>query len=246
MLTPNRPRRPTVRPVPILRAVAVPLLLALAGCGSESAPPAVDPRAARDAAVYAQLREAGQMEQAARLGEDLVARFPGTPAASQVQATLDATRAEGERIAQARRLERLWLYHAVPEPDGSGLVRTATLRSSRDDGTPGDVRLVLRRHPSWGQSVYLLSDAGEFRCPDPCTVGVSVDDAAAVTLPGSVAEQVETPAMFVEADTRFIALLRDARTVRLQLRRAGAETVRFEVAGFDPPRWDPAEAPRAD
>ena len=95
-------------------------------------------------------------------------------------------------------------------------------------------RLVLRRHPQWGESVYLLSERGPFVCAEPCQVTFQVDGETR-TVPGEIPSTGEH-AVFVEDFAWFAAHLADAKIVSfdVQLRDAGAKTLAFEVGGYDP------------
>jgi hypothetical protein len=119
-------------------------------------------------------------------------------------------------------------------------VRSAYLYSSNTLGEaePGKdaprARLVLRRHPQWGDDVYLLTDRGHFSCATPCSVSAQFDDAAGVTYPGKLPETGE-PAMFVEDFKAIVEALPNARKISFKVTLDDGSTHEpvFEVGGYD-------------
>ena len=98
------------------------------------------------------------------------------------------------------------------------------------------MRLVLRQHPKWGQSVYLLLDDAKFDCRKGCaTLPVSFDGATAQRMQATVPPTGE-PALFIDEDKAFIAKLQKAQTVAVTatIKELGEKTMEFEVGGYDP------------
>lgn len=224
------------------------LALLLAGC--DRGPRAPDPaQQAEDAAtegaqLYAQLRELGRLEQAEFAGRTVLEKYPDSAAAAEVRQTYDALHAELEGQRAARRLAELWVYHAMPEE--GGMVRTATIHRSGDDTSTAvaddaeSLRMVLRRHPEWGQSVYLLVGNGDFDCAETgCSVAIAFDQGEATDWEATVSHEGPLPALFIEDDAAFIDALDAAGWVGIEapLSVAPARPLRFEVAGFDRARW---------
>jgi hypothetical protein len=201
---------------------------------------AAEAKASERLASLKQLRNSGREDLALNLAEDIVKSFPGTAAAKEVAPLLDEMRAKVSSDAEYRRLAALWVYHSGEDADAGGMVRSAYLYSSNTLGEaePGKeapkARLVLRRHPQWGDDVYLLTDKGKYACGNPCTVSAQFDDAPATDYPASLPQTGE-PAMFVEDFRTFVTPLPNAQRVRFSvtLDDGSTHTPEFEVAGYD-------------
>ncbi|HET8941490.1 MAG TPA: hypothetical protein VFN13_05835 [Rudaea sp.] len=229
------------------------VLIALAAC--TPSPPPVDPAAAakaaaeaaavKEARLYDQMRASQSWDIAASLGSEVLTRFPGTAAAAQVQQTLPEVRAKAARRAQSRRLANLWVYTATPEAGGT---QYAAAIASRHAPAPGGrARLVLRQHPKWGQSVYLLLDNARFDCGKGCaTLAISFDGKPAQRMPATIPPTGE-PALFIDPDKRFIAAMEKAKqvVVDVTLKDVGDKKLEFEVGGFDPARYQPQKSKQA-
>lgn len=188
--------------------------------------------AAEQARQYEAARGAGQWELAKAYADVLQADYAGTQAAQRVAATAADTAARAKAAYETRRLVALWTYHAQPLAKGeqrSGFIYAKAPASPR-------VRLVLRKHPEWGQSVYLLIDAGEFDCPKGCSVGIAFDDGAVKKFAATKPKE-NLQALFVEDDKAFLKAMRQAKTVTIEAVSAGKPLQpTFEVAGYDPAR----------
>jgi len=233
-----------------LRPIFFALMLsaALVACsGSNSPPPSPAPavpsaaaptpneaQAAKEAALYEQMRANGSWDVALTLGNEVVTKFAGTRAAAQVQQTIGDVRAKGEAQANQKRLARLWTYTATPEAGGTQYA--AAIPSQHALGGDAKVRLVLRQHPKWGQSVYLLLDGAKFDCRKGCaTLPVSFDGAPAQRMKATIPPTGE-PALFIDDDKGFIAKLRTAQRVEITatLRDLGEKVMEFEIGGYYP------------
>ncbi len=236
--------------MPMLPRAARPLILfaafLLAACSSSQAPPAPSAdaaaaaaaaqaaAAAKDLAMYEQLRGMGNLELAAPIGQQILKKYPGSPAAAQVQKSLAEVEGVAREAGEKRRLAALWLYQSgVME---GGAQNTATIRPSVPAGSA--VQLILRRHADWGQSVYLFGTAPGFTCASDCRIAVSFDDAPAQKLRASLPPTGE-PAMFIEDDAVFLAKLQKAKSLSIQTTPKGKApvTLKFEVGGFDAAKW---------
>lgn len=170
--------------------------------------------------------------------------FPGSEFAAKLAPTLDAVRTQATQQREVRRLRGLWDYQAVAK--GKGTQRTATIYSRTPLVEEGelsiqpDAQLVLRDHPEWGRSSYLLFAQSKFRCGPPCRMDISIDGGAAQSFAGKQADSGKGPALFIEDEARFIKLLTDAREVRIQLPKGSgsASSLSFEVSGFDAARYE--------
>lgn len=209
-------------------------------CSHKSAapPPAARPAPAVDNAqavksieMYRQLLQSKSYELAGPIGQEIVAKYPGTPQAKEVQETLADTVAKANAISARRRLERLWIYQTGKESGGEQA--TASIYSS-EPAIADRVRLVLRRHSAWGQSAYLFASGKGFDCSKTCSVGVRFDEAAPQRIKAHLPETGE-PAIFISDDRAFIAKMGKAQKVSFDvvLKGKGAQTLVFEVGGYD-------------
>lgn len=232
-----------------LLVLAIGAAFALAGCNNAEKleaekqarhARAAEAKSAERLASLKQLRASGREDLALNLAEDIVRSFPGTAAAKEVAPMIEEMRAKVAADAEGRRLADLWVYHSGEDADAGGVVRSAYLFSSNTLG-PAEAgqeapraRLVLRRHPQWGDDVYLLTGRGHFSCGNPCTVSVQFDDAAPTDYPGKLPETGE-PAMFVEDFRTFVTTLPGAQRVRftVTLDDGSTHVPEFEVGGYD-------------
>ncbi len=233
--------RPTSR-----LAAALALAALLAGCGPSPEERAAEAAAAEalrlaqreDAAVLAERQyEVAKAERdialAAAHAEVIIAEFAGTATAARVAA--DAAplieRARAER--EAARLAALWTYHALPNPDAGGIVYSGYAYALREPSRP-HAKLVLRRAPDWGQSVYLvLDEPHQFDCPPGCRVRIAFDDAPPAAWAARKPEE-NLQALFIEDDARFVrAIAGGAQRVSVEVSQGGEpRTLVWEVGGF--------------
>jgi hypothetical protein len=226
------------------------LCFALAACGSgEEGEGSVELSAADQAKAASMLQEyqaargAGNPQAAEAAADKLREKFPDSAAAHELDATLDEVRKAAEAQREAARLRKLWDYqdNAV----GKGVQHTATIFSKvpdlgEDAPAPApDAQLVLRDHPEWGRSVYLLLAQNKFSCGKPCTLQLSFDDAPLETWQGKQADSGHGPALFIEDEPRFMQALPAAKKLKVVLpKNSGSlNALSFEVGGFDPARY---------
>lgn len=210
--------------------------LVAGGCSQKSAPPAAEQAAANeqaaapDLALYQKLLAEQKPKLAVLVGQQIVSQYPGTAAAAEVQNALPALEAKAEH----QRLADLWLYQTVTQ---DGLQYTAIVDSSEPSGTENQVQLILRRHVGWPQAVYLYGHGQGFACKDNCDIVMRWDGQREVWK-GHLPETGE-PAMFINADRRFIAALSKAKIIEMDVTTVnqGPETLKFEVGGYDPSKF---------
>jgi hypothetical protein len=215
----------------------------LLACSQTPAPPPPDPAAAAKAdadakankqlALYDQMRTSGSADIAVNLGDEIVKTYPNTAAAAQVSKTLGDLRDKATRETESKRLARLWVYNSVPEAGGTQF--SAAIPSKQSLPGNARIRLVLRQHPKWGQSVYLLLDNATFDCSKGCaTLPVAFDDAPAQRMKATIPPTGE-PALFIDDNKGFIARMEKAKTVSIDvtIKNIGAKTEIFEVGGYD-------------
>jgi hypothetical protein len=230
-------------------ALATILAAALAACSS-SAPPAaplprpaaapnIDAAAARELVLYDQMRASQSWDLALSLGDEITQKYPASPAATQVRQTLDDIRAKATAQRESRRMARLWAYAAVAEAGGTQYTAAVEskepLKAAASAKEAERIRLVLRDHPKWGRSVYLLLDNAKFDCSKGCaTLPVRFDDAPPQRMKATIPPTGE-PALFIDDDKGFIAKMLKAKTVSIDatIKGEGAKTFVFEVGGYD-------------
>jgi hypothetical protein len=241
----------TARPPLLLYLLLLCLALSLFGCVDREAQQrelAAQRQARAEAAaaegvaqVDAVLRD-GKVEIAHAYAVDVVSRYAATEAGRALAARLPELESQARAIAEARRLENLWTYHQVDDAEAGGTVRTAYIHAASEGGGAPQVRLVLRRHPAWGQSIYLLMDSGgDFACQDECQVALKVDAEQPQPLRISRAEDNVPPAVFIEDDQKLLPIIVKARSLRISLPLAGGgeREFLFEVAALDPEQLGP-------
>jgi hypothetical protein len=232
-------------------ALCILTALLLGACSSGNPPPtpaqtaaaakaAINAKADNALKLYEQMRTSGSWDLATSLGDELLKKYPNTPAAAQVQKTLPEMRAKAAEQLETRRLTRLWAYNAVPETGGTqytaAIASKQPLKNTDVKNKTQRIRLVLRQHPKWGQSVYLLLDDAKFDCRKGCaTLPVHFDDAPAQRMKATIPPTGE-PALFIDDDKGFIARMQKTKNVAIDvtIKDGGDETVVFEVGGFDP------------
>lgn len=211
--------------------------LALAACQPAPPPaPTVDARAQKDLDAYQALVAAKSYELAYPLGEDLLRRYPQGPIADAVNATQPAVRASAETTIKGRQLAALWDYQ-VGEQSG-GRQSSASIYSSVPGGA-AKLRLILRRHSAWGESVYVFGAAPGFRCGTACTLSIAFDGKEAAWKAHS--PPTGEPAVFVDDDKAFVAALMKSKSLVLHLTDAAGKAVEahYEVGGYDNTRYKP-------
>lgn len=224
--------------------LALVLAAALTAACSRSTPPApaapaqpaAEAQGRKELELYRQLQQEKSYELAAPIGAEIVAKYPRSPAAREVQETLADTTAKATALSTRRRLERLWSYQSGKESGGTQ--NTASIYSG--DPTETRVRLVLRRHSAWGQSVYLFGSGKGFECGKSCTVGVHFDEQPSRRMKAYLPETGE-PALFVSDDKAFLQRIGGAQKIAIEVveKERGPRTLVFEVGGFDPEKFPP-------
>jgi hypothetical protein len=224
------------------------LCLLLAGCGATGegeagASPADEARAKAMLGEYRAARAAGNPERAEAAADRLRGRYPDSAAAGQLEPTLAQVRAEAEALRETRRLRGLWDYQA--NALGKGSQRSATISSrtaaaGEDEPAPlPDAQLVLRDHPDWGRSAYLLLAQSKFECGKPCRMRIGFDGAPPAAWAGKQADSGQGPALFIEDEPRFVRALAGAKLLRIELPPGSGRipVLVFEVGGYAPERY---------
>ena len=195
-----------------------------------TAAPVADAQQAKALEAWRQMLQQQQWEFAAPVGKEIVEKYPGTEAAQEVQKDLADVGAKAAAVVTRRRLVALWSYQAGKESGGDQV--TASIYSS-DATADKRVRLILRRHSAWGQSVYLFGAGKGFECRGVCNLAAKFDDK-----PQKVAAYLPDtgePALFIKDDKGFIAKLAGTQKFSVEVTEKGkpARTLVFEVGGYD-------------
>ncbi len=198
--------------------------------------PAADAQQTKSLELYRTLRKEQQWELAAPIGKEVVDKWPGSGAAKEVQETLADATAKATEIAARRRLVAMWSYQAGKESGGDQV--TASIYSS-DLAADKRVRLILRRHSAWGQSVYLFGGGKGFECKGTCSLAARFDDK-----PQKIAAYLPDtgePALFIKDDKGFLAKLAGTQKLSIDVTEKGkpSRTLVFEVGGYDAAKFPP-------
>ena len=236
----------TIDPAPThrLRVVALALAFALlAACTAEPEPGAMTPAQADEANAliqeYDTRRFAHDFDGAAKVADRLRKKYPDSKEMAKVRESLDDVIARAEAQAGLNRLAALWEYQANAVTGGTQYTALIPSHVELDENGlpagPSDARLVLRVHPEWGKSAYLLLAQSQFACGDPCSMQIAFDDKPAEAFVGEQADSGNGPALFIEERERFYAAMLDAQVVKITLPKTGtfAPTLRFDVGGYD-------------
>jgi|GEM_PF-231230 len=191
--------------------------------------------AARKLDTYQQLLRIKNDEMTVEMGHDILDHYPNSAAAKEVQQSLPAIEQRWKENSEKNRLAALWVYQVSPMAGGTQ--STSTIYSSQPSGNDR-VQLVLRRHTKWGQSVFLYGSGHGFVCHGNCAIATTVD-----SKPMHIkmfAPPTGEPALMVLDDRGFIAMLRKAKKISMDVTLVDSEkkeTLLYEVGGFDPAKW---------
>lgn len=190
-----------------------------------------------DLQTYRKMLQMKNDDMASQLGEEIVKQFPTSAAAKEVEQTLPQVEQRWKETSEKRRLAAMWSYQVGPMEGGTQ--STASLYSTRPSGDHA-VRLVLRRHTKWGQSVFLFGTGHGFVCKGNCIIPARFDDKSH-PLRAFLPTTGNEPAVFIRDDKAFIEALEKTKRIEMDVetRDEGKRTLLFEVGGFDPSKWVP-------
>jgi hypothetical protein len=227
------------------RLIGLGTMLIFAGCSQQAGSPGAtsshsqaSPQAqaaARNLETYRELLHIKNDAMAVTMGHDILDKYPNSTAAAEVRKSLPAIEKRYKANAEKDRLARLWLYQVSPMEGGTQ--STATIESSQPAGNDA-VRLILRRHTSWGQNVFLFGSGHGFVCHGNCTIPTTVDGKTHRIK--AFAPSTGEPALMIRDDKAFLALLKNARNITMEVTPVDSgrkETLVYEVGGFDPAKW---------
>jgi hypothetical protein len=217
----------------------------MAACSQQSEPQAAQQapannqadEAAKKLETYQQLLKLHNDGPAVQLGHEIVDKYPDTPAAAEVKKTLDDLETNYKATSEKARLTALWLYQTSPMQGGTQ--STATIQSTRPTGEE-TVRLILRRHTSWGQTVFLYATAGKgFVCKGDCTLKATFDGKPKTLK--AFRPPTGEPALIFRNDPQFIKDMAKTKRITIDVVTVsrGETTLTFETGGFDGDKWAP-------
>lgn len=189
------------------------------------------------------------------LGRLITQRWPGSASARRVLGGFAVVVEQAEKQRERKRLADLWTWHAVPHTAGKGVVYTGFIWAV-EPGAPHDpmFRLVLRNHPEWGNSAYLLHDrsrpatsgllstvAAESRspwnCPPPvCEIQIRFDAGPTHTYSAYEPDEVGTSALFIVEYDALVDAMEQAHWMQIEAGLIVADpnrVLRLEVGGFN-------------
>lgn len=199
-----------------------------------------DAQADKGLKLYDQMRSSGSLDIAAQIGAETVAKYPDSAASAKIKETLADVTAKAKEEGEARRLARLWAYTVTPVKGGTqyagSIENNPPLSPPAATGKDAKrVHLILRQHPEWGQTVYLILDNEKFNCKSGCkTLPVSFDGEPAKPWKATIPPTGE-PALFIDEDKAFIARVLKTKKVAIDVVLAdeGKKTLVFETGGLD-------------
>lgn len=232
--------------------------LTLAACSSgsnapsASAPPApaqdvaaaaktnAEAQAEKSLKLYEQMRASGSLYIAAQVGAEAVSKYPDSAAAAKIKETLAEVTAKAKEDSEKRRLAGLWAYTVASVKGGTQYA--GSIENNPPLAPPGltdkdakHVHLILRQHPEWGQTVYLMLDNEKFNCKSGCkALPISFDGEPAKPWKATIPPTGE-PAVFIDDEEAFIARAQKAKKVAIDvvLVGDGKKTLVFETGGLD-------------
>jgi hypothetical protein len=193
--------------------------------------------AAKKLQTYQQLLKLHNDGPAVQLGHEIVDRYPDTPAAAEVKKTLDEVEANYKTASEKARLTALWLYQTSPMQGGTQ--STATIQTTRPTGEE-TVRLILRRHTSWGQTVFLYATAGKgFVCKGDCSLKATFDGKPKTLK--AFRPPTGEPALIFRNDPQLIKDMAKTKRITIDVVTVsrGETTLTFDTGGFDADKWTP-------
>jgi hypothetical protein len=191
---------------------------------------------------YNHARDSRNWVAAQQLGDRLRSKYRDSDAVKTLDKSYDDTAKMADAKREEDRLAALWNYASIPA--GNGKQYSAMISSHVEldqNGFPlnkPDARLVLRIHPDWGHSSYLLLENAAFVCGKPCTMKISFDGADATEFKGTQADSGQGPALFIDDYKAFYNAMLPAKKVKIVLPKNGdyAPSLVFDVSGYDASR----------
>lgn len=226
----------------MLRLFAAPMLLAglLTACSQSGSDAAVEAKPAQPTVDQAALNQAKSgfesflkqenHEMAERMGDSILKNFAGTPEAKAIEQQMPEIREKAKTAREVKRLQGLWVYQKHPKKKGDQW--TAQIKSAADSQLPDNktIELILRVHPEWGHSVYMLLPRVMKSCKNRCKLDLIIDEKPS-KWKAFISGPKDPPAVFIEDYNGFIDAIQQAKVVKVQL-NDGLGMAKYEVGGF--------------
>lgn len=212
------------------------LVLLLSACSEENAP---DVQNNAEATAMMKDLDAAVLEKnwllALQNADVLLARFPESAEAKALKLRYEEISTQAEAMQEDRRMAALWDYQQVAVGNktqySAGIYSKQEMFGGEPTDLPPAARMIIRIHPEWGNSVYLVLAQSQFQCGSPCRMQISFDGGEYKTFPGKQADTGTGPALFIENDKVFYAALQDAKSITIKAK--GVPDLEYEVASYD-------------
>ena len=165
----------------------------------------------------------------------LMARFPESTEAKALKFRYDEISSQAQAMQEARRLASLWDYQQVAVGKktqfSAGIYSKPELFAGQPSDLPPSARMIIRIHPEWGNSIYLVLAQSKFQCGSPCSMQISFDNGEYKKFPGLQADTGTGPALFIENEKVFYKSLQAAKSIKIKVK--GVPNLEYEVASYD-------------
>ncbi len=212
------------------------LILLMTACNADKAP---DVQNDEQAAALMKDFDAAEKDKnwllALQNADVLIARFPESGEAKALKLRYDEISEKARTMQEEHRLATLWDYQQVAVGKSTqfsaGIYSKQEMFGGEPTDLPPSARMIIRIHPEWGNSIYLVLAQSQFRCGSPCTMQISFDDGQYQTFPGKQADTGTGPALFIENDKVFYKSLQTAKNIKIKVK--GVPDLEYEVASYD-------------
>ena len=165
----------------------------------------------------------------------LMARFPESTEAKALKFRYDEISSQAQAMQEARRLASLWDYQQVAVGKktqfSAGIYSKPELFAGQPSDLPPSARMIIRIHPEWGNSIYLVLAQSKFQCGSPCSMQISFDDGKYKKFPGLQANTGTGPALFIENEKVFYKSMQTAKNIKIKVK--GVPDLEYEVTSYD-------------
>lgn len=168
----------------------------------------------------------GDLEHALSLGQIAKARQAKDELRRMYPEAQETRRAVGLISEADRKIEEgrsSWEYESKSDAMGRGTIKFASVQSSNavtfefPYNKLQAATLTLRRHPQYGNDVYVTLEKAQFLCHhDDCSVLIRFDNGAAQRFGAAEPEDNSTNMLFILGFDRFLAAARKAKIIRIE------------------------------
>jgi len=212
------------------------LVLLIAACNSEK--PADTQNNEEVAALMKDFDRAEQDKNwllALQNADVLMTRFPESAEAKALKLRYDEISVQALAMQEERRLASLWDYQQVAVSKktqySAGIYSKPEMFAGQPSDLPPSARMIIRIHPEWGNSIYLVLAQSKFQCGSPCSMQISFDDGEFKKFPGLQADTGTGPALFIENEKVFYKSLQTSKNIKIKVK--GVPNLEYEVASYD-------------